>query len=241
MQPGIYRPRKGVKRRAIRYLQEVENHLYEEFMRCGTQLSDMMLGDDSEWEWYFLMQHYGVPTRLLDWTDGALIALHFAVQYKTLPPSSGSVVYVLHPYPLIKELDRHPDCISAMDRWKRYCLTDLQSDSADWERLYLPADEEDFRNPLLATPEIPILWDPPHLGRRLAAQRSRFMIFGSDPFWLIEFAKRTDSKLKSIRIPARSINGIRRQLRDAGVTESVVYPDLDGLGRELKQLWQERI
>jgi len=29
-------------------------------------------------------------------------------------------------------------------------------------------------------------------------------------------------------------------LREAGVTESVVYPDLDGLGRELKQLWDER-
>jgi hypothetical protein len=66
------------------------------------------------------------------------------------------------------------------------------------------------------------------------------MIFGTDPFWLANFAKRKDSRLKAIRIPARSINAIRRQLRDAGVVESVIYPDLDGLGRELKQLWQER-
>jgi hypothetical protein len=34
----------------------------------------------NEWEWYFLMQHYGTPTRLLDRADGALIALYFAVQ-----------------------------------------------------------------------------------------------------------------------------------------------------------------
>jgi hypothetical protein len=30
-----------------------------------------------------------------------------------------------------------------------------------------------------------------------------------------------------------------RELRDSGVTESVIYPDLDGLGREMKQLWEE--
>jgi len=28
----------------------------------------------NSWEWYFLMQHSGAPTRLLDWTETALIA-----------------------------------------------------------------------------------------------------------------------------------------------------------------------
>jgi hypothetical protein len=241
LQPGIYRLREGSERKTIRHLLELENDLYEEFERCGAQLSDVTPGEDWEWEWYFLMQHHGVPTRLLDWSDGALIALHFAVRDKTIPPTSGSVVHVLHPYRLLGELDRHPDRKDAIDRWKQYCKTDPHRlDPDDWERLYLPADEEDARNPLLATPKIPVLWDPPHVGRRVAARRSRFMIFGTDPLWLAKLAKRKDSRLKSIRIPASSISGIRRQLRDAGVTESVVYPDLDGLGRELKQLWQER-
>jgi hypothetical protein len=224
-------------------LLEIENDLYEEFRRCSTQLSNVR-SDPEDWEWdsFFLMRHHGVPTRLLDWTDGALIALHFAVRSKPTPPKSGSIIYVLDAHWLARYLRQHPDRKDAVARWKEYWKKNPHEvDEEDWERLYLPADEEDFKEPLLVTPQTPHLWDSPHLTRRVAAQRSRFMIFGTDPLWLVKLEKEEGSRLVSITIPVGSINRIKQEIKDSGITESVVYPDLDGLGRELKSVIEARI
>jgi FRG domain len=242
LQPGVYRQRDSGLRKSVDKLLEIENDLYDEFRRCATQLSltDVTIIDD-EWSSYFLMQHHGAPTRLLDWTDGALIALHFAVRDKKIPAESGSIIYVLDPHWLVKLLKHHEDRKDAENRWKQYWKNHREeSDEDEWERLYLPADDEDINDPLLNTPQTPLLWDSPHMTRRVAAQRSRFMIFGRDPDWLAKLERERNSRLLAITIPRGSINRIRQELKDAGITESVVFPDLDGLGRELKQVWKMR-
>jgi hypothetical protein len=230
-------------RKSVAKLLEIENDLYKEFGRCATQLSltDTTSIDD-EWDSYFLMQHYGAPTRLLDWSDGALIALHFAVREKSTPPKSGSIIYVLDPYWLLKLLRKHPDRKDAEERWKKYWDEEQPNDTDkdEWDRLYLPADEDDVQDPLMQTPATPMLWDSPHVTRRVAAQRSRFMIFGTDPSWLVKMVGKKGSRLVSVTVPKGSITKVRQELKDAGITESVVYPDLDGLGRELKQMWKSR-
>jgi hypothetical protein len=98
---------------------------------------------------------------------------------------------VLNPYWLAKLLRKHSDRKNAEKRWRYWKRHPYDVDEDEWER-YLPSDEDDVKDTLLATPETPMLWDSPHVTRRVAAQRNRFMIFGTDP---LRFARQEKEKI----------------------------------------------
>jgi hypothetical protein len=242
LRPKVYRPGKGRPLRPIPELLKIENELYEDFQRCATQLcNENIPGGDWDWDSYFLMQHHGAPTRLLDWSDGALMALHFALRDEANDHPQDALVYVLEPYRLKDRIEALPEIDPVKSRWKAYVQKhpshDLSED--EWECSYLPGDEEDIAE--LPMPRVPLVMEFPQITRRVAAQRSRFIVFGTAPEWLAEELGRPDSSLRMVTVDADSISKIRMELRDSGVTESVIFPDLDGLGREIKQRWEDRM
>jgi hypothetical protein len=207
--PGLYRGGED----------ENEDSYRHDFLQKGYPfLTDTAFGVPiSDWEWYFLMQHYGLPTRLLDWTEGSLIALFFALTDRPRK-TKNPCVWMLEPF-LFNQLNHRTDEIL------------LYSDPMI--KAFLPAVWSNKR-----LPKKPVAIQPALKSRRIAVQRGCFTLHGGDPV-PIEQMKGVKSCLEQIVINRKNAEQIMYQLFISGITESVLFPELNGLSRELKLYYKK--
>lgn len=199
---------------------QVEDEIREEFAVRGPILSETGTSSDP-WGLYFLMQHFGAPTRLLDWTEGALIALYFAVRDN--PGLYDAAVWALDPYKLND---------GAIQRGEIYAPNDPGLPARDKNRVapWLP---ERFSKSRI--PKKPIAVYPTHTARRISSQRSCFTVHGSDPAGLDSL---DDTCLLKIVVPSFKVLSVKRELETTGIDEATIFPDLDGLGRTVCTRWK---
>lgn len=171
-----------------------------------------------EWDWYFLMQHYGVPTRLLDWTESALIALYFALTTRANEFTESPAVWVLNPLQLNK---------CTIDREQVIGVGD--SNLAE----YLPQ-----RSPSV-TAQLPVALQPNYTDRRILAQQSKFTIHGRSMTPLEEIPEleglRLDGHLQKVIISMTDsdVSDRLKELALLGILHSTVFPDLQGLSQDI--------
>lgn len=208
-------------------LAELERKLMARFRQRSIPYHARSLAD--EWDTMFFMQHYGVPTRLLDWTENPLIALHFALMTADQRVNaSGRVVYATEA--VVWMLDP----VS----WNRMALQHVS-----YEGEVLTPDDDALRGyrpvaKFAGMHNQPVALYGAHNSARIVAQQGVFMVFGRDASPMERVFGSggfPEMCLQKVIIKRGAIGAMRKSLLRHGVTESVVFPDLEGLAREIKR------
>ena len=198
------------------YDQVEANDLFHDYIRQG-QAYPSQRANISKWEWLHLMQHHGLPTRLLDWTEGALIGLYFAL--RELPEVLIPSVWVLDPFWLNQE------STGSNVVFDTYELVQYSIDET--ANFYIVDD--------LDLPHYPIAIRPSYFNPRISAQRACFTVHGTTKKGLEAVIRKSGSpRLAQLRIRTQSAPAMKDDIVRAGIAESTLFPDLEGLAKDLK-------
>lgn len=228
LKPGLFRHPTTVN---LEGLIELEARMLDDFQRHSIlHVGDMTaIGPDDDLKKLFFMQHYGIPTRLLDWTTNPFIALYFALSGASA--MEDAAVWVLNPV-----------------KWNRVALEHVSHGDAG------PLTHSDALSGYGPRKLFPGGLDPTALrtlgehaacllgitnNARMLAQRGVFTVFGRDlrsmeDQWRANRSFDRDA-LTKILIPAARVVGLLESLMKLGYTDSVSYPDLHGLALEIKR------
>lgn len=174
---------------------------------------------ENEWEWLFIMQHHGLPTRLLDWTESPLVALFFALRDDH--PAEAEVdgcLWGLSPF------DLNRVAIPDEPSGEVPCLG--EDDHLD---SYLPKQIQQQRQPLK-----PLAVIAPRNSARIQMQQGVFSVFHRDLSALD--TEETNNFLWRIVIPRNAKAGLRRELTLLKINRFALFPELETAAAHAKEL-----
>ncbi|WP_081286880.1 FRG domain-containing protein [Mycobacterium colombiense] len=198
-----------------------ENVLISEFKRDANRLlvqAELDKSNMSSWDWMFLMQHYGVPTRLIDWSESPLVALWFALADESPETADAdAALWVLDPLKL-NEIARIT--VSSPDEIP-LCGHDRVTED------YLPEQINEFSTRDLT----PIAVTASRDFDRIRAQYGTFTVFHKVLSPLEEIARDAVSMLV---IPKSARESLRAELGILGIKQEFLFPSLDNLASRVK-------
>ena len=224
--PSLYRHK---EKKTIQEVIKLEQKILDRFKHRSIPYLSQPVLNEADWQYLFLMQHYGVPTRLLDWSENPYIALFFALtladyNYNKKKYKSDASFWILN-----------------ATQWNKKVI---DKDTYDGEILTHSNILLKGYSPMIACEQLnknPVAIYGEYNSQRIVAQRGAFTIFGSD-LSPMEKVKRKEKFpndiLSKYLIKKDFIPELLNSLLVIGFTDSVIFPDLEGLSKEIKRLYK---
>jgi hypothetical protein len=178
----------------------------------------------SKLSWLSVMQHYGVPTRLLDFTESPYIALYFALEsYNPLLGEDFSIYAI--------------DYTSVMDRSLEFIR---KNDSKFTEtRNEIHGQQDTIFDDIVDRFSYNILWitEPVEQNARMDRQSGTFLISGNRGRTIesvIESNTYNNCELLKFVISHPLYQPVYALLRKVGINAKSIYGDLTGLAKSIK-------
>ena len=240
--PSIYRKNGFIKN---------EHHLFREFL---IRTPSDFLNDKSALEKLVKMQHYGLPTRLLDITSNPLVALYFAAARNE--DKDGSVIAFRIPKSDIKYFDS--DTVSVIANISKRPASfdireirnfDIKKFNTQGEISYLIheiREEKSYFQPIIVPGDLErvVAVKVKQSNNRIIKQSGAFLLYGINSNkcspakipdeWILNL----DLKGVDFKIDKQSKNVIMDELNVLGINEATLFPELDNQAEYLKKYYE---
>ncbi len=178
--------------------------------------------------WLMLARHYGLATRILDWTTSPMVALYFALERRADWPSEDSdcrtrsedaYVWALRP----RALNQHTGIGGNVPDSDDVSVSLMAKEA--WDQGRTSPDRHRGYHEVVA-------FAPKSVDSRVVAQKSRMTIHRA--LQPIESFAWAPEVLHKIVIPAKRRDQLFSDLHALGMSRSMLYPDIEGLASEIR-------
>lgn len=181
---------------------------------------------NSKLAWLAAMQHYGTPTRLVDFSESPYVALYFALE--AFNQTANFSLFMIDYRALLEKSIEH---INSVDRDFKETRQSIQGKQDEiFERII---DRFSY--------DIAWITEPKILNARIDRQSGAFLLSGNRGKRIAEVLSSTlykDVDMRKLEIPYELAPGVYALLRKMNVTSKSLYGDLDGLAKSIRMEMQ---